>query len=83
MTLRPNDHNDMSGWRQVSCGDADGLLDGSETVRIERVYSPSAPAFQEWWADGVPVLRDYRYPGGDCTHYAAADISLAATEVQP
>jgi len=87
----PNSMGNLTGWRQVSCREADlirrqgsGLKPASTLTDHEGQFGKPI-VFTEWWWDDEPVLREYRYPTDDgtpCGHWIAASDEAADREVE-
>lgn len=80
----PRGMHDMTGWREVSCYEADvirrsDLSPASSCTDPDGNYG-SPVVFTEWWWVGrneIPVLRDYRRPDDACMHYIATGAEAA------
>lgn len=79
----PNGMYDMTGWAGVSCRVADLIHRGGAALSVASTLTDphgtygSPIVFTEWWWMEEPVLRTYRRPGGECTHFVAEHPSAA------
>jgi len=75
----PNAMHDMTGWRSVTCREADVIRRGGSGLHVASTLTDpdcryGRPLiFTEWWWDDEPVLREYRDPDENCTHFIAFD----------
>lgn len=88
LSKTPRGHQDMTGWRPVTCREADlirrqgaGLTVASSLTDPGGTFGPPVIFTEWWWCTEVgqePVLRDYR--SGSCTHWIATSADAAAMD---
>lgn len=82
--------DDLDGWTAVACHASDDIraVARSITSSLTDLHGQyGLPIIYTEWAfsDGIPVLRDYRYPDSDkpCAHYERAGWDGETNAVLP
>lgn len=90
--LEPRGVDDLTGWHPLTCEQSEIVYQRHKdlpTFEIASGYTDTDVVegtlayYREWWFNGAPLLRDYRYHDGThCRHYGAIDAT-AARRVTP